>query len=253
MARNSEKAMTTLARWRAYQIELKNPREHRPYLASECTDLKKAERWRRQIISEISRNVATIQNAGLGAFKLRDLNDHINKLLREKKHWEKQIYKLGGRHVSSAPKTTSQGQEVPGSRGYKYFGAVKDLPGVRELFEQAPKPKQKSRSELARNLNTDYYGYRDEDDKELIEQEKKFEKELISQKVLEFQSNNIQTDNPVSSEINYDESYSLDIIVPTKEEMEQRILESKKQELLKKYTLKPIQGEIPKSETVDQV
>jgi len=26
------------------------------------------------------------------------------------------------------------GKEVPGNRGYKYFGAAKDLPGVRELL-----------------------------------------------------------------------------------------------------------------------
>jgi hypothetical protein len=29
-----------------------------------------------------------------------------------------------------------EGREIPGNRGYKYFGAAKDLPGVRELFEQ---------------------------------------------------------------------------------------------------------------------
>ena len=34
--------------------------------------------------------------AGLGEFKLRDLNDEINKLLREKGHWEDQILALGG-------------------------------------------------------------------------------------------------------------------------------------------------------------
>ena len=34
--------------------------------------------------------------AGLGEFKLRDLNDEINKLLREKGHWDDQIKVLGG-------------------------------------------------------------------------------------------------------------------------------------------------------------
>ena len=29
-----------------------------------------------------------------------------------------------------------EGKEVPGNRGYKYFGAARDLPGVRELFEK---------------------------------------------------------------------------------------------------------------------
>jgi pre-mRNA-splicing factor ISY1 len=32
----------------------------------------------------------------LGEFKIRDLNDEINKLLREKLHWEERILDLGG-------------------------------------------------------------------------------------------------------------------------------------------------------------
>ena len=35
-------------------------------------------------------------SAGLGEFKLRDINDEINKLLREKGHWEDRIKELGG-------------------------------------------------------------------------------------------------------------------------------------------------------------
>ena len=34
--------------------------------------------------------------AGLGEFKIRDLNDEINKLLKEKGLWEDQIKDLGG-------------------------------------------------------------------------------------------------------------------------------------------------------------
>lgn len=49
-----------------------------------------------QIIREIAKKVAQIQNAGLGEFRIRDLNDEINKLLREKRHWEAQIKELGG-------------------------------------------------------------------------------------------------------------------------------------------------------------
>ena len=32
----------------------------------------------------------------IGEYKIRDVNDEINKLMREKSHWEKQILKLGG-------------------------------------------------------------------------------------------------------------------------------------------------------------
>ena len=35
-------------------------------------------------------------SAGLGEFRIRDLNDEINKLLREKRHWEDRIKELGG-------------------------------------------------------------------------------------------------------------------------------------------------------------
>lgn len=70
--------------------------------------------------------------AGLGEFRIRDLNDEINKLLREKRHWENQISSLGGPHYRRyGPKMyDAEGREVPGNRGYKYFGAAKDLPGT---------------------------------------------------------------------------------------------------------------------------
>lgn len=57
------------------------------------------------------------------------------------------------------------GKEVAGNRGYKYFGAAKDLPGVRELFEKAePDIARKSRIELMKRIGIDYYGYMDNDD-----------------------------------------------------------------------------------------
>uniref|UniRef100_A0A2I3SF01 Pre-mRNA-splicing factor ISY1 homolog n=2 Tax=Pan TaxID=9596 RepID=A0A2I3SF01_PANTR len=87
---------TALARFRQAQLEEGKVKERRPFLASECTELPKAEKWRRQIIGEISKKVAQIQNAGLGEFRIRDLNDEINKLLREKGHWEVRIKELGG-------------------------------------------------------------------------------------------------------------------------------------------------------------
>jgi len=37
-----------------------------------------------------------------------------------------------------------QSSELPGFQGYKYFGAAKDLPGVRELFQKTkPEAPQK--------------------------------------------------------------------------------------------------------------
>lgn len=98
MARNAEKAMTTLARWRATQLEEQDaiPKQRRPYLVTECTDLKEAQKWRLDVIKSISRKVTHIQNAGLGEHRIRDLNDQINKLLKEKRLWEQRIKELGG-------------------------------------------------------------------------------------------------------------------------------------------------------------
>ena len=140
MARNSEKAMTALARWRQLQLKEQGKLrvDRRPHLASEETNVKKAEKWRYQVVREIAKKVAQIQNgknsicrctlielllflAGLGEYKIRDLNDEINKLLREKSHWEDRVKELGGIDFKkTAPKMLdNEGREVPGNRGYK--------------------------------------------------------------------------------------------------------------------------------------
>lgn len=50
--------------------------------------------------------------------------------------------------------------------------------GVRELFEQEPMPiPKKSRAELMKDIDADYYGYRDDDDGILIPLEQEAEKE----------------------------------------------------------------------------
>ena len=147
--------------------------------------------------------------------RIRDLNDEINKLIREKGHWERRIVELGGPDYSKAtPKVTdSQGRDVaeltggcrararrsiagplnrsssahqwpcgpiaawltPGppphthtagkGRGYRYFGAAKALPGVKELFErEAPKVVRRTRHQMYKSIDPDYYGFRDEED-----------------------------------------------------------------------------------------
>lgn len=167
MARNVEKAMSTLSRWRQAQAEEGNSKrpKKRPYLAELCSDLQEAEKWRKEIIGEISNLVMLIQNAGLGEFKIRDMNDHINKLLREKRHWERRIIELGGQNYMIRPSTKFDEEDAPGTRNYKYFGAARDLPGVRELFAKPEKEApRKTKAELLRYVDCDYFGYRDEDD-----------------------------------------------------------------------------------------
>ena len=158
-------------------------KQRRPFLTSDCNNVQEAERWRHQVVREISKSVTAIQNAGLGEFRIRDLNDHINKLLREKKHWEDKIKELGGKHYKGGAKMLDrEGKEVPGNKGYKYFGAAKDLPGVRELFEgDAPANTKRTRAELMRDVDSHYYGFRDDDDGILVPLEVAEEKEAIGE------------------------------------------------------------------------
>ena len=59
--------------------------------------------------------------AGLTDYEVRDLNDDINKLMREKRHWENQIVTLGGANYRrNVAMLDDDGKEVPGTKGYKY-------------------------------------------------------------------------------------------------------------------------------------
>jgi len=254
-----------LARW--YDLQRKEAgkgiKERRPFLATECDNLQEAEKWRHQIIREVAKKVAQIQNAGLGEFRIRDLNDEINKLLREKRHWEDRIKELGGPDYGKiGPKMLDhEGKEVPGNRGYKYFGAAKDLPGVRELFEQEPPaPPRKTRGELYKDVDADYYGYRDEDDGVLVPLEQDIEKEAIARAMEEWErrkeegelgseqeqeEENIyavskdqeDSDEEMETDQNAEgnQPFVAHVPVPSQKEVEEMLVQRKKMELLEKY------------------
>lgn len=143
MARNEEKAMAMLNRWVKMKRSLNTKdRGKRPKNTDECNNLQDADMWRNQIIRELVKKVSDIQNASLGEHRIRDLNDEINYLLKEKAKWEDQIRDMGGPDYKSAAlalqlDTADGGIELPGGvDGYKYFGAAKNLPKVRELFQR---------------------------------------------------------------------------------------------------------------------
>jgi pre-mRNA-splicing factor ISY1 len=124
----------------AAELGLGTRSDRRPRMASACKSLRECERWRGEILREISRKVSKIQDgpyfslssprlmcvhvflvtAGLTDYEVRDLNDEINKLLREKRHWENQIIALGGANYRrNVAMLDDDGREVPGTKGYK--------------------------------------------------------------------------------------------------------------------------------------
>ena len=179
MARPSEMKDQMWARWVALKkndaaaSSGKELHASRPHLASECHSIPECEKWHKGIVAEIVTKVSAIENAGLGEYRLREINDEINKLIRTKGHWERRIRDLGGNTKNLTTKRHHyeiDGIELPNSRGYKYYGAAKNLPGVRELFDadktakliESSKKRSKNKYELMKNIKNTYWG-KDED------------------------------------------------------------------------------------------
>lgn len=248
MARNTEKAQFMLNRYLAGREEELGlggkTKKKRPHIAQECNDLHEADGWRHQVLREIGAKVMEIQNEGLGEQRLRDLNDEINKLMRIKSHWERRIVELGGPDYSKlGPKVTdskgtSLGRDSRGV-GYRYYGAAKNLPGVKELFERDAGVVQKkaTRGELQRRIDVDYYGFRDEDDGRLTVVEAEAEVVMRERAMEEWhrheahrgQEKDVQDDSVPGAE------FVAYVPLPEHAVIEAKILETKKQRLLSKY------------------
>ena len=260
MARNEEKAQSMLNRYLAgRQEESQGPKQRRPYLATECHDLNEADKWRQQILREIGRKVMEIQNAGLGEHRIRDLNDEINKLMREKTHWERRIVQLGGPdYARSAPKVTDShgkgvGEAAGRGAGYRYFGAAKNLPGVRELFEKhEPQHMHRTRAELHRHIDGDYYGFRDEDDGVLVAVEAAAEGEMRAAALREWEAQAPVREREAAEAAaaaamgmagDGQTAFVAYVPLPEQKEIEARVLEKKKAALMSKYASDSLQKE----------
>jgi pre-mRNA-splicing factor ISY1 len=115
--------------------------------------------------------------------------------------------------------------------GYRYFGAAKELPGVKELFAKAKKKAQKrKRGDLYKHITPDYYGWREEEDGVLLELEREASNRNMKQR--KEQLNDEQEEE--SSSDQDDEGWGA-TAVPTQELIAQAILERKKQALLKRF------------------
>jgi len=196
MARNEEKAASLFNKWQTFKKDYHaGASNRRPLLASDCQSLGDCEKWRREIVRDFTKKIAAVQNATLGEHRIRELNDEINKLSRQKHYWEIRIRELGGSDYTKGRSHfyEVEGKELPGAPGYKYYGAAKELPGVRELFAEhegaiEQQRQKKSRSDLYKFITPDYYGYRDDDDGVLQPLEDVREKHLVSVAVEEFLS-----------------------------------------------------------------
>lgn len=189
MSRNEEKAQSMLGRYLQSKKEDRASGKKRPYLATLCDDVDEAEKWRQQILGDIRRRVSEIQNPGLDDVRLRELNDSINKLLRERKHWERRIVFLGGTdHTKQNMWERKKNEDISTEgvfehNGYFYFGAARNLPGVQDLIERQKgikketleRSREESSATLYKRVDIEYYGYVDDHDSSLEKMEKEAE------------------------------------------------------------------------------
>ncbi|MCJ1322938.1 NineTeen Complex (NTC) component [Xylographa vitiligo] len=241
MARNSEKAQSMLFRFRAQQAAdlgiIDAGRTRRPKVITEVASIPACEKWRGQVLKEISRKVSRIQELNLSDFQIRDLNDEINKAMREKHMWEVQIRNLGGPNYMRGGKVyDDEGKEIPGGgKGYRYFGRARELPGVKELFEsskpKAPDKALESRADLRKQVDASYYGYNlDEEDGTLLAYEAAKEKEAFENLQKEGDGTSDPNWEPLPGDAGDGKGWRL----PTVDEVQEELVERRRRRLLDK-------------------
>lgn len=149
MSRNKEKAQSGLNRY--YEQKLQDAGaidlSNRPRKVQSVRTLAECERWRKVVMGEFSAKLSDINNPSLSEAEVRELNDTLNRLFREKRAWEHHIYSLGGNNHMKYDK--SLGVRVGNT---SYYGRAKNLPEV--TTKQASEP---LREETAPSL--DYFGF----------------------------------------------------------------------------------------------
>jgi pre-mRNA-splicing factor ISY1 len=248
-----EKAQSMLNKWWSMKraLYVRDPDEPPP-LVEDCNSLKECYRWRETIMKEIGDKVAEIQNAGLGNYRIRALNDEINKLMNHKRMWERRIRELGGPDFmkTEAKFYDSEGMELPGSGGYRYFGAAKDLPGVRELFfKEAPAAPEKNLKELLKTLDANYFQDNEQMDTRLVSLIQAAESKARAKHIESWFDQNYDRvfkkyptiDQMTPSEIeailqndDFDEANAMDI-EREQRQIEEKLLQQRKKDLLRAF------------------
>ncbi|KAJ9487932.1 Pre-mRNA-splicing factor isy1 [Penicillium thymicola] len=250
MARNSEKAQSMLFRFRAQQAAdlgiIDISRTRRPKAITSIDTVPVCERWRGQVLQEISRKVSRIHVQSLSDYQIRDLNDEINKLMREKWAWEMQIRNLGGPNYMRGSNRIydDEGREIPGGgKGYKYYGRARDLPGVKEMIDAAiTRAKAPAEEEAVsgrggdiatRKVDANYFGYGlDEEDGTLLAYEKQKEKESVEH--LRHQGEDDAEDGWQS--LPGDAGDGVEWRLPTLDEVQEELVDRRRRRLLDKIS-----------------
>lgn len=168
----SEKAQTLLHQYHRSLGE-NSRKSSRPSRVQSVQSLSQAEEYRRECVKELSAKLARIHESFINEHQIRDLNDSINHLMKERLAWEHHIKSMGGPdYLTYSKRQQNQGSvEVDGTR---YFGRARELGDVKEILKAQESEEQKKlekerttkdeKSLIKRieqeshNLSANYYG-----------------------------------------------------------------------------------------------
>ncbi|KAI5959926.1 ISY1 [Candida pseudojiufengensis] len=153
-----------------------NPKQ-RPKNVNRVSSIPQADKWRSIILSEISSKLTQINDSTTNDQRLRELNDELNKLFKEKRSWEYRIKELGGNDYILATKNDMIHSGI-NLAGWRYFGRAKELPDVKKMIEDKQKNgnDKKNKKPHKIKLDDEYFG-KIEDSKTLIDYETERTKE----------------------------------------------------------------------------
>lgn len=276
MSRNKEKAQAGLNRYHDIKSKeagvLESNPSLRPKYVQNVKSLPQAEKWRSTVLSEISVKLTRISDQATSDFQLRELNDSLNKLFKEKRAWEYHIKALGGNDYITYNKDFSNagvyGEYVDDSgnkvKGYRYFGRAKDLPDIKPLLESKSKEngdalKGRIPKKQVKDLPYSYYGFYEDKKSNLLRDQ---EIESINKIIQELGESKIDVidypDDPVDEQYEFEQKRSKEILkqmsgdpkvtpkieltdfeveIPDENVINKWLVDRKKRELMKKLGL----------------
>lgn len=235
-------------------------------MTTDENSLERALEWRMQIVKELAKMITDIQADNLDEHRIRDMNDQINRKMRLKRAWEHRIVELGGpNYLGVHPTQFVDVGVAPDMKGgaYRYYGAAKGLPGVKELLRDAlgegegKRKTSRSVEQLWKHAGVAYFGYLDDEDGVLEEEERKAQKIALEKAHAEWEKSQSKKrqkkDNGEEEEeeeetrgaFRYvDEGFKAHVTLPTQEEIDALIVERKKRDLLKMYATPELQKQL---------
>lgn len=227
----------------------RHPKDLRSLNPSTCTSIPIAEQNRRDQLKEIHRKIGRIQDKELEPSVVRTLNDEINESIERIRVWDERIRELGGLSrrsqrrieefeaatINSSDSNQQQQHQQPELLqfdGKYFFGRARELPEVQDFQKHRQELDKESlelaklrkhRAEMYAQVDHIYYGLLNEPQNEaiLLEEEQVFAEEEEEKGLV-----NAVDLMTMREGLN----------VPSQEQVQEYLLERRKEELLRKYT-----------------